>query len=67
MHVLRDFFRNEDGLVTVEWVALSAALVVGAIAVGWIVMNNMKAPANAIGTNITTAADKDPGTAPKSN
>lgn len=54
--LVRDFFRAEDGLVTVEWVALASALVVGAIAVGWLVMQNLQTPANAIGTNITTQA-----------
>jgi hypothetical protein len=59
---VRDFFTADDGLVTVEWVALASALVVGAIAVGWLVMNNLKAPANTIGTQITSTATTTPST-----
>jgi Flp pilus assembly pilin Flp len=52
--VLRSFAKDEKGVVTVEWVALAGAVVIGAIAVGWIVLNNLKAPASTIGTNITS-------------
>ena len=38
---MRRLAKSEDGLVTVEWVALAAAMVVGAITVGYIVMNNL--------------------------
>ena len=48
--------KSEDGLVTVEWVALAAAMVVGAVSIGWLVMVNLKAPANSIGTGISTTA-----------
>jgi Flp pilus assembly pilin Flp len=51
---LSAFLQNEEGVVTVEWVALAGAVVIGAIAVGWIVLNNLKAPASTIGTNITS-------------
>lgn len=57
---LQNFLKSEDGLVTVEWVALASALVIGAITVGWLVLDNLKAPANAIGTNITSKASTDP-------
>lgn len=53
---LRDFLTAEEGLVTVEWVALASALVIGAIAIGWLVMDNLKGPANQIGSNITSNA-----------
>ena len=53
---LRSFIKSEDGLVTVEWVALAAAVVVGGITLVWLVMNNLKAPANTIGSQINTAA-----------
>jgi Flp pilus assembly pilin Flp len=52
--MLRGFAADEQGVVTVEWVALAGAVVIGAIAVGWIVLNNLKAPASTIGTNITS-------------
>jgi Flp pilus assembly pilin Flp len=51
--VLRSFANDDQGVVTVEWVALAGAVVIGAIAVGWIVLNNLQTPANNVGTNIT--------------
>ena len=48
------FGRDDEGLVTVEWVALAGAVVIGGITVVWIVMNNMQTPAAAVGSNITT-------------
>jgi hypothetical protein len=39
-HRIRNFVRVEDGLVTVEWVALTAGMVVAAVAIGFIVMQN---------------------------
>ena len=48
--------KSEDGLVTVEWVALAAAMVVGAVSIGWLVMVNLKTPAASIGTGIDTTA-----------
>jgi hypothetical protein len=55
-----EFVRNEDGLVTVEWVALAAAVVVGGIALVWVVMDNLKTPAGTIGNNINPLATVDP-------
>lgn len=51
---LRRFAKAEEGLVTVEWVALAGAVVIGGITVVWIVMNNLQTPANSIGSNITS-------------
>jgi len=51
---LRRFVRVEDGLVTVEWVALTAGMVVAAVAIGFIVMNNTGVEANKIGGDIVT-------------
>jgi len=53
---LEAFIKGEEGLVTVEWVALAAAVVVGGITLVWLVMNNLKTPANSIGTGINNAA-----------
>jgi len=50
---LHEFMVAEDGLVTVEWVALAGAIIIGAIAVGWIVMRSLSSPANSIGSTIT--------------
>jgi hypothetical protein len=52
----RRFVRVEDGLVTVEWVALTAGMVVAAIAIGFIVMNNTYNEASKIGGGITAEA-----------
>lgn len=51
---LNGFFASEDGLVTVEWVALAGALAIGAITVGWLVLNGLRAPANQIGNNLSS-------------
>jgi hypothetical protein len=48
----RNFVRIEDGLVTVEWVALSAGMVVAAIAVGFIVMQTTYKEGKNVGNNI---------------
>lgn len=50
---LGTFLVAEDGLVTVEWVALAGAIIIGAIAVGWIVMRSLSSPANSIGSSIS--------------
>ena len=51
---LRNFVRVEDGLVTVEWVALTAGMVVAAVAIGFIVMNNTYMASSKIGGNISS-------------
>ena len=57
-NVLNAFLKNEDGLVTVEWVALASALVIGAIALAWLVMGQLETPANTIGTKINASTAK---------
>ena len=49
---MRNFIRVEDGLVTVEWVALTAGMVVAAVAVGFIVMRTTYGEANKVGNNV---------------
>jgi hypothetical protein len=49
---LRRFIRVEDGLVTVEWVALTAGMVVAAVAIGFIVMNNTYNAGKTVGGSI---------------
>jgi hypothetical protein len=51
---LQKFMVSEVGLVTVEWVALAGAIIIGAIAVGWIVMRSLSSPAHSIGSSITS-------------
>jgi hypothetical protein len=61
-HKIRDFVRVEDGLVTVEWVALTAGMVVAAVAIGFIVMNNTATEANTVGGGIPAAVNSTFGT-----
>ena len=51
---LWNFARREDGLVTVEWVALTASMVVAAIVVSYTVMHNTNTQAQTVGTGIST-------------
>ena len=46
-----DFVRREDGLVTVEWVALTAAMVVAAVVISYTVMHNTNAEASTTTTD----------------
>ena len=48
--------RSENGLVTVEWVALAAAMVIGAVTIAWLVMTNMKTESNSVGSTINNVA-----------
>ena len=48
------FIKFEDGLVTVEWVALTAGMVVAAVAIGFMVMSNTYKEGSIVGGNITT-------------
>ena len=50
---LRRFLGGQAGLVTVEWVALAGAVVIGGITAAWMVMNDLKAPANTVGSRLT--------------
>lgn len=52
--VVSGFLGAEDGLVTVEWVALAGSLAIGAITVGWLILNGLKDPANSIGNTLST-------------
>jgi len=58
---LKGFLKAEDGLVTVEWVALAGALVIGAITVGWIMMNGLKTPATNVDNAITNCSSTAAG------
>ena len=66
LNFVRRFADAENGVVTAEWVALAGAVLIGAITVGWIVLNSLKSPASSIGSNIATceslAAATGPGT-----
>jgi len=53
--ILEWFARDEDGAMTVEWVAIAAAVVVGAVALTWSVLEGLGPVAGAIGTTLTDA------------
>lgn len=57
-NTLNRFFKAEDGMVTVEWVALSAAVTVGGIAIAWVVLDSLDTVAAGIGDTISTKASK---------
>lgn len=46
------FCSDESGVVTVEWVAIAAAVTIGAIAIAWTVLGSLQAPASAIGSTL---------------
>ncbi len=50
---LRRFVSCESAVVTVEWVALAAGLTIGAIAISYIVMNGLVAPAHSIANQLS--------------
>ena len=52
---LRRFRQDEDGAMTVEWVAIAAAVVVGAVALTWSVLAGLDPVADAIGSSLTDA------------
>jgi hypothetical protein len=51
---LHNFTRREDGLVTVEWVTLTASMVVAAVVVSYTVMHHTNAEAQIVGTGVET-------------
>ena len=56
LNFIKNFRNDEDGAVTVDFVVLTAAIVVLGLAVGTAVSNGAKGLANEIGTSLTTQA-----------
>jgi len=54
LQALHNFARREDGLVTVEWVALTASMIIAAVVVSYTVMHNANTQAQNVGNGITT-------------
>jgi hypothetical protein len=50
------FARCEKAVVTVEWIALAAGITVGAIAISFIVMKGLVAPAQNIAVQLSPPA-----------
>ena len=59
---LRNFGNREEGLVTVEWVALTAAMVVAAVVISYSVMTNTNTQAKTVGTGIANQVTNTYGT-----
>ncbi len=53
----RRFTKREDGLVTVEWIAIAAAVVIGGVALVWTLYNQLGSPGSAISSKISTVAN----------
>jgi hypothetical protein len=49
-------FRSETGVVTIEWVALAAGMVIAAVAVSYVLESNTKSSAKSIGSGISGKA-----------
>jgi hypothetical protein len=60
LQTVKNFVCEDDGMVTVEWVAISAAIVVGGIAIAWAVLDSLDPAAATIGGTLDGVA----GTAP---
>ena len=52
------FGKQDDGLVTVEWIAIAAAVVIGGVALVWTLYNQLApGPGSAISSTITGIAN----------
>jgi hypothetical protein len=52
---IRRLVKRKEGLVTVEWVALTAGMVIAAVAIGFAVMRNTKSAASKVGGGISVS------------
>jgi len=50
------FLRSDSGVATVEWVALSAGVAIGAIVISYTVMHGLIAPAQGIASQLVAPA-----------
>jgi len=53
------FLRDEEGLVTLEWVALAAAVIVLAIGVIVVIQTNLNTAASTIGSKIVSTVNSN--------
>ena len=63
---MKKFLRNEEGLVTIEWVGIAAVMVLAAIAVTAFIMTGAGNAGESVAGGLTTMADEaaNPGTIP---
>jgi len=65
MTMFNKFLRDEAGAVTIDWVALTAGILLLGIAVVYGIFNTgVSTLATSINTNLSTAVDVDTGDAP---
>jgi len=50
------FARSENGVLTVEWVALAACMAVGAVVLSFMVMSSLSGTAHCIGNQLNGVA-----------
>jgi len=50
------FGRSEEGVITVEWVALAAAMVIGAVTISFFVMSSLAGTAKCDGNSLSGLA-----------
>ena len=63
LEAVRRFFKSEDGLVGVEWVALASGLVVAAVVIGVLTLDLTAGQAELIPGEISGASDTAVGAA----
>lgn len=61
-NIVRNYIKNEDGLVTIEWVSIAAVVILAAIVIAGFMMSSASDLGNsgadkldAIGNNVTAA------------
>ena len=68
MNMLRKFLRDESGAVTIDWVALTAGILLLGIAVVYAIFNQGVQPlVNSINSNLATAVAVNVGPVPDIN
>ena len=55
----RHFLRDDTGLVTLEWVALAAAVIVLGIGVIIVIQPNVNSAASTVGSNLLSAVNSN--------
>jgi Flp pilus assembly pilin Flp len=57
IHDIMRFIRDDDGLVTLEWVALAAAVIILAIGVVLVIQGQVNTAASTIGSKIVSTVN----------
>ena len=68
MNIITKFLRDEHGAVTIDWVALTAGILLLGIAVVYAIFNRGVNPLiNSVASNLSTAVQVNVGSAPNPN